>query len=187
LLFVVKWHDHKDPQTNFGSKQRVENVILVDEDDRETGTCEKMEAHRKGLLHRAFSVFIFNSRGEMLLQKRAKEKYHSGGLWTNACCSHPRPGEDTLVAAERRLREELGFTTALHKKDKFVYEVKLDKGLTEHEFDHVFTGIYDGEIRLNLEEAEEYKWLTLENIKSQLEMHPQQFTYWFRMAVGKFF
>src|SRR5215203_6397334 len=120
-----------------------QNVILVNEKDEEIGTMEKMEAHRKALLHRAFSVFIFNGRGEMLLQRRALKKYHSGGLWTNACCSHPRPGEVTADAAARRLREELGFVTTLNPAFQFVYRATFDNGLTEYEFDHVFLGKYD--------------------------------------------
>src|ERR1700754_1322335 len=117
-----------------------EEVILVNENDIPVGTMEKMEAHRKALLHRAFSVFIFNSKGEMLLQQRADKKYHSGGLWTNACCSHPKPGEEIETAASRRLREELGFGTGLRKVFDFIYQSPFDNGLTEFEFDHVFFG-----------------------------------------------
>src|SRR4030095_7998604 len=124
-------------------------VILVDQEDRPSGTAEKMEAHRKGLLHRAFSVFIFNSKGEMLLQQRALSKYHSGGLWTNACCSHPAPGEKTKDGAIRRLNEELGFETPVEKVFDFVYKAEFDNGLTEHEFDHVFAGEYEGQLNVN--------------------------------------
>src|SRR5215470_11031187 len=120
-----------------------QEIILVDEKDRSIGVMEKLEAHRKGLLHRAFSVFIFNSKGEMLLQQRSDEKYHSGGLWTNACCSHPAPGEDINTAAIRRLNEELGFTTSLTKIFDFIYQSSFENGLTEHEFDHVFIGLHD--------------------------------------------
>src|SRR6478735_7868072 len=118
------------------------NVILVDERDTAVGIMEKMEVHQKALLHRAFSVFIFNDKGEMLLQKRAEKKYHSGGLWTNACCSHPQPGEDTMESANNRLREEMGFNTALHKAFTFVYKAPFENGLTEHEYDHVFVGSF---------------------------------------------
>ena len=117
---------------------------MVDTNDMSTGTMEKMEAHEKAILHRAFSVFIFNAKGELLLQQRATDKYHSGGLWTNSCCSHPRPGEDTLRAAYRRLREEMGFETELQKVFDFVYKASFENGLTEYEFDHVFVGEYDG-------------------------------------------
>src|SRR5215475_1033999 len=120
-----------------------EEVILVDEDDFQVGTMEKMEAHRKALLHRAFSVFIFNTKGEMLLQQRALNKYHSAGLWTNACCSHPAPGESTLDAAEKRLLEEMGFITPLQEIFEFTYKTEFDNGLTEYEFDHVVVGTWD--------------------------------------------
>src|SRR5258708_11693049 len=119
---------------------------------------EKMEAHQKALLHRAFSVFIFNSKGEFLLQRRALTKYHSAGLWTNACCSHPRPGEETLQAAKRRLKEEIGIETDLTFKTKFTYKTEFDNGLTEHEVDHVFTGYYNEDPKLNHNEADDFKW-----------------------------
>ena len=122
-----------------------EEVILVNEADEQIGVMEKMEAHEKGLLHRAFSVFIFNDKGEMLLQQRALNKYHSGGLWTNACCSHPRPGEDTLQAAKRRLMEEMGIETSLTLKNSFTYKTAFENGLTEHEFDHIFIGTFNQE------------------------------------------
>src|ERR1700754_609781 len=135
-----------------------EEVILVDEHDTPLGTLEKIEAHQKALLHRALSVFIFNRKGEMLLQQRARGKYHSAGLWTNACCSHPRPGEDTREAAFRRLREELGFTTFLEKMFHFTYKAELDNGLTEYEFDHVFVGVYDQDIHPDPEEVSDYRY-----------------------------
>ncbi|GGB08272.1 isopentenyl-diphosphate Delta-isomerase [Puia dinghuensis] len=144
---------------------------------------EKMEAHRKAVLHRAFSVFIFNSKGEMLLQQRAGDKYHSPGLWTNACCSHPRPGEDTLAAACRRLREELGFTTSLEKLFDFTYRSEFDNGLTEFEFDHVFVGYYDDEdIHPNAAEVSDYRYCSLEEIKEGLAVHPDNYTSWFHLA-----
>ena len=160
-----------------------EEVILVNEADTPVGTMEKMEAHRKALLHRAFSVFIFNSKGEMLLQRRALCKYHSPGLWTNACCSHPRPGEDTLAAASRRLREELGFTTGLEKLFDFTYRSEYDNGLTEFEFDHVFVGHYeDGDIHPNAAEVSDYVYRPLEEIRAGLASRPDIFTSWFQLA-----
>lgn len=160
----------------------MEHVILVDAFDQPTGTIEKMEAHRQALLHRAFSVFIFNSRGEMLLQQRAPEKYHSAGLWTNACCSHPRPGEDTREAAGRRLREELGFTTELQKLFEFTYRTAYDNGLTEFEFDHVFVGTYDRDIHPDRSEVSDYRYRSLPEIEQELLTAPETFTSWFRLA-----
>lgn len=159
-----------------------DQLILVDEQDNPIGTCEKMEAHRKGLLHRAFSVFIFDSQGRMLLQQRALSKYHSGGLWTNACCSHPFPGEDNLTAATRRLQEELGFTTSLRKAFDFYYRAAFDNGLTEHEFDHVFVGQYEGALEVNPQEVMDYCFLSLEEIENQLETRPDRYTEWFKIA-----
>jgi isopentenyl-diphosphate delta-isomerase len=160
----------------------MDEVILVDEKDVPLGRMEKMEAHRRALLHRAFSVFVFNSRGEMLLQRRAEGKYHSAGLWTNACCSHPRPGEDTDKAAGRRLYEELGFAMPLEKAFEFTYRSEFDNGLTEYEFDHVFTGVYDGEVFPDHTEVSEYSWLRPEDIRVRLDREPQEFTSWFRLA-----
>jgi isopentenyl-diphosphate Delta-isomerase len=160
----------------------MEEVILVDESDQPLGVMEKIAAHRKALLHRAFSVFIFNSRGEMLLQQRAKEKYHSAGLWTNACCSHPRPGEDTRQAAVRRLREELGFTTSLEKLFEFTYRTAYDNGLTEFEFDHVFVGTYDQDISPDRAEVSDYRYRSLPEIEADLRSSPATFTSWFQLA-----
>jgi isopentenyl-diphosphate Delta-isomerase len=160
----------------------MEQVILVDETDQPLGTMEKMEAHRRAVLHRAFSVFIFNSRGEMLLQQRAEEKYHSAGLWTNACCSHPRPGEDTRAAALRRLREELGFTTDLFKLFEFTYRTAYDNGLTEFEFDHVFVGTYDQEISPDQTEVSDYRYRSMPEIEAELKSAPQTYSSWFQLA-----
>jgi isopentenyl-diphosphate delta-isomerase len=160
----------------------MEEVILVDEQDKEIGVMEKMEAHVKGRLHRAFSIFIFNNKNEMLLQQRATGKYHSGGLWTNACCSHPKPGESIEDAAARRLKEELGFETPLDKIFDFTYKASFDNGLTEHEFDHVFTGIYNGEMNINKNEAENVCFRSMEEIESDLQTHPHKFTAWFSLA-----
>jgi isopentenyl-diphosphate delta-isomerase len=157
-------------------------VILVNELDEPVGTMEKMEAHEKAVLHRAFSVFIFNSKGEMLLQQRALKKYHSGGLWTNTCCSHPLPGEETIAAAKRRLNEELGFTTDLKKAFHFTYKAPFDNGLTEYEYDHVFTGKYEGAIHPDKEEVSDYCFKTLDEIEQTLQSHPQKYTAWFHIA-----
>jgi isopentenyl-diphosphate Delta-isomerase len=160
-------------------------VILVDENDVPTGTMEKMEAHKKGLLHRAFSIFIFNSNGEFLLQQRARDKYHNGGLWTNTCCSHPLPGEDIISAAQRRLSEEMGFTTELSPLFNFIYNATFENGLSEHEFDHVFTGIYEGEIKANKSEVSDYCYKKLEDITDSLQTHPQKYTEWFKIALPR--
>jgi len=157
-------------------------VILVDKDDKACGQAPKMEAHRKGLLHRAFSVFIFNHRGEMLLQQRAENKYHSGGLWTNACCSHPGPGEETLSAARRRLKEEMGFETSVEKIFDFVYRTEFENGLIEHEFDHVLAGMYDGPVLFNRDEVMDYCFKTVDEISDSLQTHPGKYTEWFRLA-----
>lgn len=149
------------------------------------GSMEKIEAHEKGLLHRAFSVFIFNPEGEMLLQQRALNKYHSPGLWSNACCSHPHPGEDVIVAAQARLKQELGFTTPLKKVFDFTYKVSFENGLTENEFDHVFVGEYEGEIRSNPEEVEAYLFKPIDDIKLQLKDNPEIYTAWFHIAFPK--
>ena len=160
----------------------VEDIILVNEYDEQVGTMEKIQAHRSALLHRAFSVFIFNGRGEMLLQQRALNKYHSGSLWTNACCSHPRPGEATLEAATRRLREEMGFDAVLQKLFDFIYKSEFDNGLTEHEFDHVFAGVYNGPIIPNKAEVQDYCFKSMRDIRESLLLRPGQYTVWFRIA-----
>lgn len=160
-------------------------LILVDENDVPLGTAEKMEAHEKALLHRAFSVFIFNSKGEMLLQQRALNKYHSGGLWTNACCSHPYFEEDTLTAAGKRLQEEMGFVTPLTKAFSFVYKASFDNGLTEHEYDHVFIGKYDGEVLPDKNEVEHFCFMSMDELKAAMELYPQKYTAWFKIALPK--
>jgi isopentenyl-diphosphate Delta-isomerase len=159
-------------------------VILVDENDSPVGSSEKMQAHVDGLLHRAFSVFIFNEKGEMLLQQRALNKYHSGGLWTNACCSHPAPGEETKSAA-RRLQEEMGFGTAIEKVFDFVYKADFDNGLTEFEFDHVFVGQYDGAFNFNKEEVADICYKSIAEINQSLQTHPAKYTAWFHIAFPK--
>jgi isopentenyl-diphosphate Delta-isomerase len=163
----------------------MEHVILVDEQDHEIGTMEKMEAHRKGLLHRAFSIVIFNSKGEMLLQQRAAEKYHSGGLWTNACCSHPRPGETLEDAGKRKLLQEMGFSCNLNYSHKFIYKVELDNQLTEYEWDYVLVGNYDGTPVVNPLEAQAWKYQSLASIRKHANENPEDYTCWFRLMLNQ--
>lgn len=163
----------------------VQKVVLVDDMDNEIGTMEKMDAHNTPNLHRAFSVFIFNSRGQMLLQQRAHTKYHSGGLWSNACCSHPYPGEKVMDAANRRLQEEMGFTTSLTKAFEFIYQAAFDNGLTEYEYDHVFIGEHNGNIVASKEEVENYCFKSFEEIKSDLLQTPWMYTEWFKIALPR--
>ena len=163
----------------------MEEVVLVDEFDNTIGTMEKMEAHRSGKLHRAFSVILFNSEGEMLLQKRSKKKYHSGGLWTNACCSHPAPGESMEAAARRRLMEEMGIDVQPKFSYKFIYRTNLDQNLIEHELDHVFVGLYNGTPTINKEEVEDWKFVSVSWLKNDVLKNPQEYTYWFRMIVDR--
>lgn len=156
----------------------MEMLILVDENDVQIGTGEKMAVHRAGQLHRCFSIFIFNNEGHVLLQKRALGKYHSGGLWTNTCCSHPRVGEEVDAAAHRRLIEEMGFDCEMKEVFTFTYRAELDHGLTEHEFDHVYVGTYDGVVSPNPEEADGYEWERVETVKRDMEDNPQRYTVW---------
>ena len=160
-------------------------VILVNEKDEAIGTMEKMEAHEKALLHRAFSIFIFNKKGEMLLQKRADKKYHSAGLWTNACCSHPQPDEDIIQAATKRLQEEMGFETPVTKAFDFIYNAPFDNGLTEYEFDHVFIGSYDGVIQPNADEVSDYCYKSMKDLKESIDLNAKNYTEWFKIAFPK--
>lgn len=160
-----------------------EQVTLVDNDDRVVGADEKLAAHLQGKLHRAFSVFVFNSRGELLLQKRAQSKYHSGGLWSNTCCGHPRPGESVEDAAVRRLSEEMGFRCELRPVFSFVYRVTLENGLTEHEFDHVLAGSFDAMPSPDPSEVEEWKWLALSSLSQELSVEPARYTYWLKLVM----
>ena len=164
------------------TEEKIAEVVLVDESDLQVGTMEKMEAHRKGLLHRAFSVFIFNDAGEMLLQQRNIEKYHSGGLWTNACCSHPFPDEAVSDAASRRLFEELGFEAPLEKIFEFVYRSDFENGLTEFEYDHVFTGRFNGAVDPDPLEVASTAYLSLQEVEARLKNSPREFTTWFHIA-----
>ncbi len=163
-----------------------EQVILVDEGDRQIGVAEKLKAHQEASLHRAFSIFVLNSQNQLLLQKRAKTKYHSGGLWTNTCCSHPRPEEVTLLAAHRRLKEEMGFDCKLTEIFSFTYKIKLDRDLFEHEFDHVLLGRFDGEPNLNLEEAEDWRWMAIEDLMVDIKVNSHLYTYWLQTCIDKF-
>lgn len=158
-------------------------VILVDEQDREIGVMEKLQAHQEGKLHRAFSIFIFNDANELLLQQRAFSKYHSGGLWTNSCCSHPTPHETTLEAAHRRLKEEMGMSCDLEIKTSFVYKTPFDNGLTEHEYDYILIGHSNQQPIINSLEVENYKWQSLDAIKADILAHPNLYTSWFKIAI----
>jgi isopentenyl-diphosphate delta-isomerase len=160
-----------------------EYILTVDDQDRETGYMEKMEAHEKGVLHRAFSVMIFNDEGEVLLQKRAKMKYHSPGLWANSCCSHQREGETLTEAVSRRIKEELGITCDCKEEFKFRYQVEFDNGLIEHEIDHVFIGHYNGTVVPNEDEVEEICWVSLDKLNKEMSEHPENFTYWFKILM----
>ncbi|AUC14514.1 isopentenyl-diphosphate delta-isomerase [Tenacibaculum sp. SZ-18] len=163
----------------------VENVILVDEQDNEVGFMEKIEAHKKALLHRAFSVFVFNDNNELMLQQRAKSKYHSPLLWTNTCCSHQRKGESNISAGKRRLEEEMGFTCELKEVFSFIYKAPFENGLTEHELDHVMIGKYNSEPVVNPDEVEGYKWMKLEAVKKDIENNPFEYTAWFKIIFEK--
>ncbi|MDB5116426.1 MAG: isopentenyl-diphosphate Delta-isomerase [Mucilaginibacter sp.] len=160
-------------------------VILVDEHDNEIGVMEKQEAHLSPNLHRAFSVFIFNNDGKMLLQQRANSKYHSGGLWTNACCSHPSPGEKTDQSAIRRLKEEMGFDTELQEIYSFTYKAELDNGLIEYEYDHVFFGIYNGPVNPDSNEVQNFAYKTIDEIQAEILLKPELYTEWFKIAFPK--
>lgn len=160
-----------------------EKVILVDTQDQPMGLMEKMEAHEKGLLHRAFSVFVVNDKGEVLLQQRADSKYHSGGLWTNTCCSHPRDGEDLISAGKRRLREEMGFEVDLKYAFAFIYRAELDKGMTEHEFDHVMTGVYNDAPNPNPDEVGGWKYMKWDDLIADMTNNPENYTAWFRIIM----
>jgi isopentenyl-diphosphate Delta-isomerase len=162
-----------------------ENLILVDEEDRQIGTGEKMAVHREGRLHRCFSIFIFNRKKQVLLQKRSQSKYHSGGLWTNTCCGHPLDGEPTEDAASRRLEEEMGFHAAMKEVFSFIYKARLDSGLMEHEYDHVFVGQYDGVIAPNPEEADGFEWEDVDFVESDMDANPERYTVWSKIAFRK--
>ena len=164
-----------------------EKVILVDSNDNPIGTMPKMEAHEKAVLHRAFSVFILNKKGHLMLQQRAFHKYHSPGLWTNTYCSHQRVGEDNIEAGKRRLQEEMGFSTSLEVLFNFIYKAPFDNGLTEHELDHVLLGYYESPPQVNTEEVAAWKWMDLEAVAEALKARPQDFTAWFKIVFDRFY
>ena len=164
-----------------------EQVILVNAQDEQIGTMAKMEAHEKAVLHRAFSVFIFNAQNELMLQQRAAHKYHSPLLWTNTCCSHQRVGESNLEAGTRRLQEEMGFVTPLKETTSFIYKAPFDNGLTEHELDHIMVGYYEAAPVINTEEVEAWKWMPLEAVKADIKLQPVLYTEWFKIIFEKFY
>lgn len=161
-------------------------VQLVDAEDNPNGSMEKFEAHEKGALHRALSVLIINSKKEILLQRRALGKYHSPGLWTNTCCSHPYPGEDPNEAAKRRLQEEMGMSSELTFLFKFQYKCDFENGLIEHELDHVFIGKTDDTPHLNTDEAMAFKWMSIENLEQDMLSYPENYTFWFKLIIEKY-
>ncbi len=164
-----------------------EKVVLVDKNDNQIGLMSKMEAHQKGTLHRAFSIFLFNSKNQILLQKRSSNKYHSGGLWTNTCCSHPRDEESVIDAGNRRLFEEMGIKTELKEAFNFIYKAELENGLIEHEYDHVLIGEFNGTPILNKDEAEDWKWISMEDVRKDIVENETDYTVWFVIAFEYFY
>lgn len=164
-----------------------EKVILVNERDEKIGLMPKQEAHEKGLLHRAFSVFIFNGKNELMMQQRALHKYHSPGLWTNTCCSHQRDGESSIEAGKRRLLEEMGFTTKLKETISFIYKAPFDNGLTEHELDHILVGNFEDTPHINPDEVAAWKWMELQAVKKDIQANPEIYTAWFKIIFDKFY
>jgi isopentenyl-diphosphate delta-isomerase len=164
-----------------------EKVILVDKQDNPIGLMPKMEAHEKGVLHRAFSVFILNTAGDLMLQQRALHKYHSPGLWTNTCCSHQRDGESNIAAGQRRLYEEMGFVTPLREVTSFIYKAPFDNGLTEHELDHIMIGQYNDEPIINPDEVADWKWMPIDAVRDDINQHPQNYTVWFIIIFEQFY
>ncbi|WMI65890.1 isopentenyl-diphosphate Delta-isomerase [Aestuariibaculum sp. YM273] len=164
-----------------------EQVILVNENDEPIGLMPKMEAHEKALLHRAFSVFIFNDKKELMIQQRAAHKYHSPLLWTNTCCSHQRQGESNIEAGKRRLQEEMGFVAELKETTSFIYKAPFDNGLTEHEFDHIMVGYFNDEPNINPDEVADWKWMSLEAVKEDIAQQPGIYTEWFKIIFDKFY
>lgn len=163
-----------------------EQVVLVSEKDEILGVMDKMQAHENGILHRAFSVFLFNDKGEMLLQKRAADKYHSPNQWTNAVCSHPRMGETYMEAAQRRLKEELGIETPINYRFNFLYKADVGQNLWEHELDHVFTGNFEGEFKLNEEEVSEVRYISIDELDKEMSANPENFTEWFKIILKEY-
>ncbi len=168
-------------------EHREERVVLVNENDEQIGLMPKLEAHQKAVLHRAFSVFIFNDQGALLLQQRAAHKYHSPLLWTNTCCSHQRDGESNLEAGKRRLEEEMGFQCELTELFSFIYKAPFDNGLTEHELDHVMIGTFNEDPVINTDEVEAFRWMSIEEVKEDMALHPAQYTVWFKIIFNEYY
>lgn len=164
-----------------------ENVILVNQKDEQIGLMPKLEAHEKAVLHRAFSVFVLNDQNEIMLQQRAHQKYHSPLLWTNTCCSHQREGETNIQAGSRRLFEEMGFETELKELFHFIYKAPFDNGLTEHELDHVMIGYYNDDPKINREEVESWKWMDIDDVAKDIQLHPEIYTVWFKIIFDEFY
>jgi isopentenyl-diphosphate delta-isomerase len=164
-----------------------EQVVLVDVNDKPLGLMPKLEAHEKGVLHRAFSVFILNDKGELMLQQRALHKYHSPGLWTNTCCSHQRNGETNVAAGKRRLQEEMGFVAELREITSFIYKAPFDNGLTEHELDHIMIGHFNENPDINLEEVANWKWMAVDAVRDDIQKHPENYTVWFIIIFEQFY
>ena len=164
-----------------------EQVVLVDVNDKPLGLMPKMEAHQKGVLHRAYSVFVLNEKDELMLQQRALHKYHSPGLWTNTCCSHQRDGETNIAAGKRRLYEEMGFVTDLCEVTSFIYKAPFDNGLTEHELDHIMIGTFNDSPVINPEEVANWKWMAVEAIRNDIQKHPKKYTVWFIIIFEQFY
>jgi len=167
--------------------EKEELVILVNPNDEQIGLMPKMEAHQKAVLHRAFSVFILNDKNELMLQQRAAHKYHSPLLWTNTCCSHQRDGESNIQAGNRRMQEEMGFTTELKELFSFIYQAPFDNGLTEHELDHVMIGYYNDDPIINPEEVENWKWMDIDSVRDDIQQNPDIYTAWFKIIFDKFY
>ncbi len=161
------------------------DIILVDKNDNEIGTGDKMEVHRKGILHRAFSIFVWNKKGELMLQQRAKDKYHTAGLWSNTCCSHPKPGETVIEAGHRRLQEEMGFDCELKEEMSIIYRSQFDNDLTEHEYDHVLFGNYEEAPVINPQEVHSWKWASINEVLRDVKVNPDHYTVWFRIILDR--
>lgn len=162
-----------------------DDIILVDKDDNQIGTGEKMEVHRKGTLHRAFSVFVWNDQGHLMMQQRALSKYHTPGLWSNTCCSHPKPGEETIEAAKKRTQEEMGFTCELEEEMCIIYRSQFDNDLIEHEYDHVLFGRYNGEPNINPAEVNAWKWISINDLLNDVKANPDNYTVWFKIILDR--
>ena len=162
-------------------------VILVNKNDKKIGLMPKMEAHKKGALHRAFSIFIFNNKNELMIQKRNLNKYHSPGLWTNTCCSHQKDGESNISAGKKRLLEEMGFCVELNEIGSFIYNVGVDSGLIEHELDYILVGKYNGNVKINSDEVDNWKWMSLDNIKDDIRTRSKNYTEWFKIIMDNYY